>query len=305
MFKECDFVSDRRSIRTSLPLKWHGGKHYLAEKIVSLFPSHTHYVEPFFGGGAVFFAKPFTLIDGHSEVVNDRFGELTNFWRVLQSPSLFSLFRDSIELVPFSKPQWQVACSCTSDQPVERAVAFFIRYRQSRQGLGKDFATMSRSRTRRGMNEQVSSWLTAIDGLDAAHLRLRRAVIFNEDAIDVIKREDHSQTLFYCDPPYVTGTRVTKHAYDVEMSDGKHGELLTTLASLQGKFVLSGYRNHLYDEHATRNAWYRVDIRIDNKASAKKRKGLKTESVWFNFDPYTETASQSGDVKSERAKTLS
>ena len=36
-----------------LPLKWHGGKYYLAAKIVALMPPHLHYVEPFFGGGAV------------------------------------------------------------------------------------------------------------------------------------------------------------------------------------------------------------------------------------------------------------
>ena len=29
--------------RVSPPLKWHGGKHYLAAKIVALMPEHTHY----------------------------------------------------------------------------------------------------------------------------------------------------------------------------------------------------------------------------------------------------------------------
>ena len=41
----------------NLPLKWHGGKYYLASKIVRLMPAHLHYVEPFFGGGAVLFAR--------------------------------------------------------------------------------------------------------------------------------------------------------------------------------------------------------------------------------------------------------
>jgi DNA adenine methylase len=38
------------------PLKWHGGKHYLASRIVGLMPPHLHYVEPYFGGGAVLMA---------------------------------------------------------------------------------------------------------------------------------------------------------------------------------------------------------------------------------------------------------
>ena len=42
----------------NLPLKWHGGKYYLASKIVRLMPPpHLHYVEPYFGGGAVLFAR--------------------------------------------------------------------------------------------------------------------------------------------------------------------------------------------------------------------------------------------------------
>jgi DNA adenine methylase len=65
---------------SSLPLKWHGGKQYLAAKILGLFPprdSYVHYVEPFFGGGAVLFSHD---PEGKSEVVNDINYDLTEFW---------------------------------------------------------------------------------------------------------------------------------------------------------------------------------------------------------------------------------
>lgn len=39
------------------PLKWHGGKSYLADWIISLMPKHLHYVEPYAGGLAVLLAK--------------------------------------------------------------------------------------------------------------------------------------------------------------------------------------------------------------------------------------------------------
>ena len=58
------------------PLKWHGGKGYLAKWIISLMPPHVHYVEPFFGGGAVLLEKE---PEGVSEVVNDVNAELSNF----------------------------------------------------------------------------------------------------------------------------------------------------------------------------------------------------------------------------------
>lgn len=67
--------------RYTPPLKWHGGKHYLAKKIVVRMPPNTHYVEPFFGGGAVLLAKDLYEV---SEVVNDIDGHLMNFWEVLR-----------------------------------------------------------------------------------------------------------------------------------------------------------------------------------------------------------------------------
>src|SRR3989440_11889113 len=86
------------------PLKWHGGKHYLAGRIVALMPPHTHYVEPFAGGLAVLLAKD---PDGVSEVVNDIDAGLTNFWRVLQDEETFTAFRRRLEAVPFSEAEWR------------------------------------------------------------------------------------------------------------------------------------------------------------------------------------------------------
>ncbi len=267
----------------STPIKWHGGKTYLAERIIALMPSHTHYVEPFFGGGAVLFRKPHDVVEGHSEVINDRLGELVNFWKVLQSRSNFKEFQRRLLLTPFSQQLWNESTQQGKTDSVQWACDFFVKYRQSRQGLGRCFATMSRTRTRRGMNEQVSSWLSAVEGLEEAHERLRRVVILCDDAVSVIKREDDRESLFYCDPPYVSSTRSVDNAYSCEMTDAHHEMLLATLSELQGMFILSGYRCALYDDFAETAGWRRVDIQIDNKASSKKVKPLKTESLWFNF----------------------
>lgn len=281
------------SQRPSAPIKWHGGKYYLAERIIQEFPPHTHYVETHFGGGAVFFRKPPSRVEGHSEVVNDIDGELTNFWRVLQSQENFDAFLRRVEATPFSKVEWQEAVACDSDDPVDRAVAFFIRYRQSRQGLGRDFATMSRTRTRRSMNEQASSWWTAVEGLPDAHGRLRRVVVMNENATALIRTQDGSDTLFYCDPPYVSETRVTPNSYRFEMTEAAHVELLDSLGEIRGKFILSGYSNPVYDRAAERFGWRRIDIKIDNKASASKTKPIKIESLWMNFEAPLEIQSPS------------
>jgi DNA adenine methylase len=290
-------------LQGSQPIKWHGGKYYLANWIISHFPPHLAYVEPFFGAGAVLFArdskrdwflghpecdlqsngKPKAHHAGASEVINDINGELSNFWRCLQDDALFSRFLRRIESTPFSEVEWAAAKAASgSDRDnVERAVQFFIRYRQSRQGLGKDFATLTRNRTRRGRNEQVSAWLSAVEGLPEAHERLRNVVILNRDAVEVIRSQDGPYVLFYCDPPYLLETRTVQDCYEHEMSNADHERLLKTLREVHGKVILSGYRNAIYDQSLA--DWNSVELEIDNKSGSGKTKQKRREILWMNF----------------------
>lgn len=276
------------------PLKWWGGKHYLAKRIIALMPRHLHYVEPYAGGLAVLLEKdPLDKSlywgdegyeQGFSEVVNDLHRELTNFWRVLQGADTFVAFQRRIEATPFSQVEWEEAAARqqpSGELEVEAAVAFFIRCRQSRAGDCKNFATLSRNRTRRHMSEQASAWWTCVEGLPAVSARLRRVVILNQPAVDVIRQEDGPRTLFYLDPPYLHETRASPGAYQHEMTAAEHQELLAVLKACTGKVMLSGYPNALYDGELA--GWRRQDFLIDNKAAGGKAKRKMTEALWMNF----------------------
>lgn len=267
-------------------LKVHGGKSYLAKWIVEQFPKDgwCHYVEPYFGGGSVLFALP----DGErSEVVNDLNGSVSAFWRCVrdQAGDLVKV----LETVPFSEVEFRQAQEVLAGEcdTFARAVAFMVANRQSRQGLGRSFATLSRRRTRRGVNEQASSWLTAIEQVAWFRERLRAVVILDRPAIDVIKQQDGEETLFYLDPPYLHSTRTAKKAYDCEMSDGDHVELLQVLENVKGRFLLSGYDSEIYREFEQRNGWKRSEKEIDNKSATVKKgmeaKEKRIEIVWKNF----------------------
>jgi DNA adenine methylase len=275
------------------PLKYHGGKHYLAPAIVALMPTHTHYVEPYAGGLAVLLAKD---PEGVSEVVNDIDGPLTNFWRVLQHRPSFALFRQKAETIPFSEALWNQAaeklgrpCEAPGEICQACALAFFVHCRMSLAGRGKDFATLTRRRTRRGMNEQASALLSAVKGLPAVHRRLRRVVILSRDALDVIRQQDGPDTLFYLDPPYLLETRASKTVYSHEMTESQHFDLLDTLRQIKGKFLLSGYRSKMYDRNAAEHGWRRLDFELPNNAAGGKSKRRMTECVWLNYDPPTPT----------------
>lgn len=274
------------------PLKYFGGKNYLAKRLVALMPPHLHFVEPFAGGLSVLLQKD---PEGVSEVVNDRYGDLINFWNVLRNWTQFVQFKQMCEATPFSELTWVDAMSRLqhetvspfspqqSQDQIERAWAFFVWCRQSRAGQFKDFATLSRTRTRRKMNEQASAWITCVDGLPAVHARLRRVVILNRDALDVIRQQDGEQTLYYLDPPYLHETRSSTNVYAHEMSAAQHAALLDVLGEIKGKFLLSGYPSRLYEAVENQNGWCHVDFSLPNNAAGGKTKARETERVWANF----------------------
>jgi DNA adenine methylase len=264
------------------PMKYFGGKHYLADWIIGHFPPHTSYIEPFFGGGAVLLAKN---PDGVSEVVNDIDSDLTAFWRTLQDEQQFDRFRRRVEATPFSENDWRAAMAMSDFPPADdwlRAWGFFVRCRQSLSGRMESFASVSTSRTRRRMNEQVSAWLTCVEGLPAVHARLKRVLILNRPAVDVIRQFDKEGVVQYLDPTYLPETRTSKDVYRYEMTVEQHQELLKTCLECQNaKIVLSSYPNALYDE--TLKGWRRTEKEVPNNAAGGDTKRRMTECLYLNW----------------------
>lgn len=270
--------------RVHSPLKWYGGKYYLAPRIVALMPPHTHYVEPFAGGLSVLFAKN---PEGISEVVNDLNSDLINFYRVLRGDR-FAQFERAVSLTPFAREEWgdaRALLAGADGADVERAAAFFVACRQSYSGKMDSFAPTSRGRVR-VMSDQVSAWLGAIAGLPAIHARLSRVYVDHAPAVDVIRKRDGGTTVFYLDPPYMHETRTGGPVYAHEMTTGDHTDLLMSLRDIKGKFLLSGYRSELYDRYAAAEGWSRVDISVANNAALIRDGGGRRrmmECVWMNY----------------------
>lgn len=273
-------------------IKIHGGKHYMARRIISLMPKHCHYVEPYAGGLSVLLNRDpedknlwLASHPGVSEVVNDLNQDLTNFWQVLQDVKSFAEFHRIIEAVPFSQIEFERAQKLLSPKqdPVSRAVCFFIIARQSRAGSFRSFTPITKTRTRARMNNEASAWTHAIAGLSRIHSRLRRVVIINNDALKVIEQHDTEGTLFYLDPPYPHETRTTKNAYQHEMSTKDHLKLLQLIQTLKAKVIISSYPNEQYDKELSK--WRRMLIQQPNHVSGEVIKGYKIEAIYINYVP--------------------
>lgn len=271
------FMSSRGTKK--IAFGWYGGKFSHLDWLLPLLPETTHFCEPFGGSAAVLLNRPPAPV----ETYNDLDSELVNFFRVLRNEKEGLI--EAIGLTPFSREELRIA---TEDQEahlsdLERARRFFVRARQVRTGLAQ---TASEGRwahclltSRAGMGGAVSRWLGSVEGLSEIVQRLLRVQIENAPALQVIARYDSPQTMFYCDPPYVHGTRGDSRAYGFEMTDAEHEELATTLRRLQGKVAISGYASELYEDLYA--GWTRLEAPTRMVHSSK---GERTEILWVNYE---------------------
>lgn len=264
------------SIKLRPPVKWHGGKHYLASRIIELFPKHHTYLEPFGGAASVLLNKPPSEV----EVYNDLDGRITRLFRVLRDHG--EEFQRRLSLTPYSELEFRDALIEHPDE-LEQARRDFVRWRLSLGGRGDSFS-YTLHRVRRHMADVVSGYLSIIDE-QLPHIteRLRTVQIVAKPAVDVIRVWDGKDTLIYCDPPYVPDTRHSGslEVYGYEMTESQHRDLAAVLKKCKGHVVLSGYPSKLYD--TLYRGWHRVEFDIANHAAGAKTKSREVECVWRNY----------------------
>jgi len=257
---------------------WFGGKYSHLDWLLPLLPKTKQFCEPFGGSAAVLINREPVDV----ETYNDLDGEVVNFFYVLREQK--DLLTEAIGLTPFSREEFAIACEAPDPKTskLERARRFFVRARQVRTGLAQT-ASLGRwsnckNTSRAGMSGVVSRWLGSVEALPEIAERLMRVQIENRPARDIVSVYDDSETLFYCDPPYVHGTRGDSKAYGFEMSDEDHCELADLLHTTKGKVAVSGYHSQLYDRLYA--DWHRYEAPAKACHSVKS---TRQEVLWTNY----------------------
>lgn len=227
---------------------WYGGKYSHLDWLLPLLPAAQHFCEPFGGSAAVLINRPPAPV----ETYNDLDSEVVNFFRVLRDQK--DALIEQIGLTPFSREEFELACQPPANDlsGLERARRFYIRARQVRTGLAQKASSGRWAHclltSRAGMAGAVSRWLGSVEDLSLIAQRLLRVQIEHAPAIEVIRRYDSKETLFYCDPPYPHRSRGDRNAYAHEMTDEQHRELAAVLRNIKGKVAISSYSCTLMDE---------------------------------------------------------
>lgn len=258
------------------PFPYFGGKHNLVPKLLPLIPPHQKYVEVFGGGASLLFGSPKRAV----EVYNDIDTSLVEFFRVLQDPHESDTLLQRLQLTLYSRELYNEFAASWQSQPtrLERVYRWYLVAISSYAGkVGQGWSPSK-------MTNKTAQLRNRTNHLPAAIKRIQNVTIENEAWDIVVDRHDGHDTFFYLDPPYVNEARKGGH-YRHEMDDGGHEQLIDRIQTLEGRVMLSGYANSIYDQLG----WHTLEVGVQASALASKdwdgENNLRTEVVWTNYDP--------------------
>jgi DNA adenine methylase len=253
------------------PITYYGGKQMMSKKLLTYIPSHKIYCEPFFGGGALFFAKPKSEV----EVINDINGEVINFYKVVKTK--FPELEQEIKVTLHSRELFKKA-KIIYENPdlftdVKRAWAFWTMANQSYSSSLESWGYANDN----GKEKTLSNKRDAFTLAYASRLELTQ--IESNDALRIIDRCDTSDAFFYLDPPYCNSHQGHYKGY----SDLDFNMLLERLSRIKGKFLLSSYPSASLDQYITKFGWnterFHKPVGVTKNTSKSK-----TEVLTYNYN---------------------
>ena len=174
-----------------------GNKKKLAKKLLTYFPPHKIYIEPFFGAGGMFFNKP----KAKYNIVNDLYSDVFNLFQVVMNQK--EELERAFYLMPIHSDLLDYWKKNKETEPIKKALRFLF--------LSNLILPITQDIRRNGMDNCKT---ITIKGLNKCVEFISRTNIrfFNEDFKLFIKRiylkgkerpKQDEEIFFYCDPPYL------------------------------------------------------------------------------------------------------
>lgn len=223
--------------------------------------NRTLYVEPFCGCGGLFFGKP----QEPAEILNDANGCIVALLRVLRNDDKRRELDELLEISPMSRALWYEARDIGRDYmrgdsiekrkiaaglesyDDETVAAYSLLYCQLYGFAGDVFGAFGGGCKGRAASQVIGYGARRKKALAAYSRRLETVAIESMDAIKCLRKYDAPETLFYIDPPYLGESKHGKLSRAYQGLNVDAGELVETLQSLRGSFVLSCYDAPIYE----------------------------------------------------------
>ena len=260
-----------------------GGKKFQAKWISSYFPKHETYVEPFGGAFWVYFQGN---VNSNKNIYNDYNRYIANVFYCATNKRT-----DFVKALKSYKTQIRTTFENIQSEitpldynielgDIEMAAKYMYIELNTFSGLTIDKAKFVDLK-----GKYKSKYTQLIDKLENPKWQYKLENISKVENLSyekIIEKYDNEETLFYCDPPYFD----MEHYYTKEFGHDQHLQLVNTLKSIKGKFVLSYYEFSELSEWLPENEYYWIKKEFNRQNSSKKTNTAKGEEILItNYKP--------------------
>lgn len=242
-----------------------GNKAKLADKIISLFPPHETYIEPFFGAGAIFFAKP----RAKQNFLNDLDGDVANLWRIVANDKQGLI--EWLELMPISEElflEWGKGKLETD--PILKACRFLMLSNFSYMGTGNCLNIRQSENSKVVLLKNIKSTLLDFSGCIFTNKDFRKAIT----SISFRNETDRQKCLMFLDPPYLAST----DNYSDSFTEQDSADLFKTAVDSRIPFAMSEFNQPFILEQAKH---YNLNIHV--LGERQNMKNRRTEILITNY----------------------
>ena len=244
-----------------------GNKAKLADKIIPLFPPHETYIEPFFGAGGIFFAKP----RAKQNFLNDLDGDVANLWRLVSEDKQGLI--EWLELMPISEElflEW--GRGKLETDPILKACRFLML---------SNFGYMSKLGTLK-LEQGANPKTVLMRNIKNVQLDLnaQNNTFANKDfrkaitSIAFRNESDRQKCFMFLDPPYLGCENNYSHSF----TESDSADLFKTAVESRIPFAMSEFNQPFILEQARH---YNLNIHV--LGERQNMKNRRTEILITNY----------------------
>jgi DNA adenine methylase len=238
-----------------------GGKSKLKKLIVeTYFPKDYEsmlYVEPFVGGGSIFFHKNPSVL----EVINDLDERIYTIFNGAQKFNHDDIAKELNG--DYTKDEFNAIKKSNPTDEFQKFCKHYYLLKKSIMAAG------------RGMSNNNTTMKVKLEGYKE---RLEDVIIHNTDYKELIEKYDSTETFFYLDPPYEKSAIVYKH-HRLNIN-----EMYDLLYNIKGKFLMSYNNSELAREIFKDFNVYEVETKYASGHGCVREDNKITELLISNYD---------------------